>query len=57
MSSHKRWFSLGLLLIFFLSQAIPAATAEIKWEKDLQVSLAKAKVDKKPVLLEFFDPR
>ena len=57
MSSQKRWFCLGLLLTLFLCQAIPAATAEINWEKDFQASLAKAKVDNKPVLLDFFDPR
>lgn len=57
MSGRKKWFGLGLLLIFLLCQAILAAAAEIKWEKDFQTSLAKAKVDKKPILLDFFNPK
>ena len=31
--------------------------AQIKWEKDFQASVAKAKVDKKPILLDFFNPK
>jgi hypothetical protein len=57
MSGSKKQFILGLLLIFLLGQTIPAATAEIKWEKDFQASLAKAKADKKPILLDFFNPK
>jgi hypothetical protein len=57
MSGSKKRFILGLLLIFLLGQAIPAAAAEIKWEKDFQASLAKAKADKKPILLDFFNPK
>jgi hypothetical protein len=57
MSDKKRWFSLGLLLIFLLGQAIPAAAAEIKWAKDFQAALAKAKTDKKPILLDFYSPK
>lgn len=53
----KKYFALGLLLLFLVCQAIPAAAAEIKWEKDFQASLAKAKVDKKPILLDFFNPK
>ncbi len=57
MSGKKRWLSLVLPLIFLLCQAIPAAAAEINWEKDFQASLAKAKTDKKPILLDFFNPK
>ncbi len=57
MSGKKKWFGLGLLLIFLLCQAIPSAATEIKWEKDFQASLAKAKIAKKPILLDFFNPK
>jgi hypothetical protein len=30
--------------------------AEIKWEKMLETALARAKSEKKPVLLDFFNP-
>jgi hypothetical protein len=53
-SDNKRWFSFGLLLIFLLVQAIPVAAAEIKWAKDLPAALAKAKAEKKPILLDFY---
>jgi hypothetical protein len=32
------------------------ADAQIKWEKDFQASIAKAKADNKPILLDFFNP-
>ena len=30
--------------------------AEIKWEKEMDVALARAKAEKKPVLLDYFNP-
>lgn len=33
------------------------ADAQIKWEKDFQASIAKAKADNKPILLDFFNPK
>jgi hypothetical protein len=30
--------------------------AEIKWEKEMDAALARAKVEKKPILLDFFNP-
>jgi hypothetical protein len=56
-SNNKRWYGLGMLLIFLLGQAIPAAAAEIKWAKDYQAALAKAKAEKKPILLDFYSPK
>jgi hypothetical protein len=53
-SNKKRWVGLGLFLIFLLGQAIPAAAAEIKWAKDFQAALAKAKAEKKPILVDFY---
>jgi hypothetical protein len=53
-SNNKRWHGLGMLLIFLLGQAIRAAAAEIKWAKDYQAALAKAKAEKKPILLDFY---
>jgi len=29
---------------------------EIQWEKELEKALAKAKAEKKPVLMDFFNP-
>jgi thiol:disulfide interchange protein len=29
---------------------------EIQWEKELDKALAKAKAEKKPVLMDFFNP-
>jgi uncharacterized protein YyaL (SSP411 family) len=46
-----------LLLVFLLGQVIPAAAAEINWAKDFQSALAKAKAEKKPILLEFYGTR
>ncbi len=57
MCSKTKWLGLGLLLMFLLSQAIPAVAVEIKWEKDFQAGLAKAKADKKPILLDFYNPK
>ena len=54
MSNKQRWVGLGLLLIFLLGQAIPAAAAEITWAKDLPAALAKAKAEKKAILLDFY---
>jgi hypothetical protein len=54
MSNKKRWLGLGMLLIFVLAQAIPAAAAEIKWAKDFQDALAKAKAENKPILVDFY---
>jgi hypothetical protein len=53
-SNNKRWHGLGMFLIFLLGQAIRAAAAEIKWAKDYQAALAKAKAEKKPILLDFY---
>lgn len=30
--------------------------AEIKWEKEMDGALARAKAEKKPILLDFFNP-
>jgi hypothetical protein len=30
--------------------------AEIKWEKEMDAALARAKTEKKPILLDFFNP-
>jgi hypothetical protein len=30
--------------------------AEIKWEKEMDAVLARAKGEKKPILLDFFNP-
>ena len=30
--------------------------AEIKWEKGMEVALARARAEKKPILLDFFNP-
>ena len=57
MHSKIKWLGLGLLLMFLLSQAIPAAAVEITWEKDFQAGLSKAKADKKPILLDFYNPK
>lgn len=54
MSSNKRWFGFGMLLIFVLSLAIPAAAAEIKWAKNFQDALAQAKAEHKPILVDFY---
>jgi len=29
---------------------------EIKWEKEMKAALARAKAEKKPILLDFFNP-
>jgi len=29
---------------------------EIKWEKEMNAALARAKAEKKPILLDFFNP-
>lgn len=29
---------------------------DIQWESDLQKALAKAKAEKKPILMDFFNP-
>ncbi len=57
MCRKTKWLGLGLLLMFLLSQAIPAAAVEITWEKDFQASLSKAKADKKPLMLDFYNPK
>jgi hypothetical protein len=57
MPGKKKWVGPGLLLIFLMCLAIPAAAVEIKWERDYQASLAKAKAEKKPILLDFFNPK
>ena len=57
MHSKAKWLGLGLLLMFLPSQAIPAAAVEIKWEKDFQAGLSKAKADKKPLMLDFYNPK
>ncbi len=57
MSGKSKWFGPGLLLIFLLCQAIPAGAVEINWEKDFQAGIAKAKADKKGILLDFFNPK
>jgi hypothetical protein len=31
-------------------------TKSIEWENDLQKALARAKAEKKPVLMDFFNP-
>jgi hypothetical protein len=56
-SNKKRWVGLGLFLIFLLGQAIPAAAAEINWAKDFPAALAKAKAEKKAILLDFYSPK
>ena len=30
--------------------------AEINWEKEMDAALARAKAEKKPILLDFFNP-
>jgi hypothetical protein len=30
--------------------------SEIKWEKEMEAALARAKAEKKPILLDFFNP-
>jgi hypothetical protein len=55
-SNKKRWVGLGMFLIFLLGQAIPAA-AEITWAKDFPAALAKAKAEKKAILLDFYSPK
>jgi hypothetical protein len=46
-----------MFLIFLLGQAIPAAAAEISWTKDFPAALAKAKAEKKAILLDFYSPK
>ncbi len=56
MHGKKHWLSLGFLLILLTSLAVPAAAVEIAWQKDFPAALDKAKADKKPILLDFFNP-
>ena len=30
--------------------------AEINWEKEMETALARAKAEKRPILLDFFNP-
>ncbi len=56
MRGKRNWLSLGFLLILLISLAVPAAAVEIAWQKDFQAALGKAKADKRPILLDFFNP-
>ncbi len=56
MRGKKHWLSLGFLLILLISLAVPAAAVEIAWQKDFQAAQDRAKADKKPILLDFFNP-
>lgn len=59
MTNRRGW---GLLLVFAVSGLLPAAQADadrpvelgdVQWMRDLDAATAKAKADKKPLLILF----
>ncbi len=57
MRGAEKWYAMALLLLFLLGPATLAAGAEIKWEHDYAAALARAKAEKKPILLDFYNPQ
>ncbi len=45
-------------LALFMAFGLTSVTgAEIKWEHDFQAAITKAKSEKRPILLDFYNPK